>query len=57
MVDWATVCKSKAFGGLRILNTKLMNIALMPNGFGNSTKTQRVYGRSPIALIQYGNDS
>jgi hypothetical protein len=29
MVDWATVCKPKAFGGLGILNTKLMNIALM----------------------------
>ncbi|KAK1645856.1 hypothetical protein QYE76_063661 [Lolium multiflorum] len=29
MVDWATVCKPKAFGGLGILNTKFMNIALM----------------------------
>jgi hypothetical protein len=29
MVDWATVCKPKAFGGLGILNTKLMNISLM----------------------------
>jgi hypothetical protein len=29
MVDWATVCKPKAFGGLGILNTKSMNIALM----------------------------
>jgi hypothetical protein len=29
MVDWASVCKPKAFGGLGILNTRLMNIALM----------------------------
>nr|XP_051212000.1 uncharacterized protein LOC127329534 [Lolium perenne] len=29
MVDWATVCKPRAFGGLGILNTKFMNIALM----------------------------
>jgi hypothetical protein len=29
MVDWATVCKSLEVGGLGILNTKLMNIALM----------------------------
>jgi hypothetical protein len=29
MVDWATVCKPKQFGGLGILNTKTMNIALM----------------------------
>jgi hypothetical protein len=29
MVDWATVCKPKMFGGLGILNTRLMNIALM----------------------------
>ena len=29
MVDWATVCKPREFGGLGILNTKLMNIALM----------------------------
>jgi hypothetical protein len=29
MVDWATVCKSKEFGGLGILNTKRMNMALM----------------------------
>jgi hypothetical protein len=29
MVDWATVCKPRAFGGLGILNTKSMNIALM----------------------------
>jgi hypothetical protein len=29
MVDWPTVCKPKQFGGLGILNTKIMNIALM----------------------------
>ncbi|KAK1693054.1 hypothetical protein QYE76_009751 [Lolium multiflorum] len=29
MVDWATVCKPREFGGLGILNTKFMNIALM----------------------------
>jgi hypothetical protein len=29
MVDWATICKPKEQGGLGILNTKLMNIALM----------------------------
>jgi hypothetical protein len=29
MVDWATICKPKEVGGLGILNTKLMNIALM----------------------------
>jgi hypothetical protein len=29
MVDWDTVCRPKAFGGLGILNTKRMNIALM----------------------------
>jgi hypothetical protein len=29
MVDWATMCKPKESGGLRILNTKVMNIALM----------------------------
>jgi hypothetical protein len=29
MVDWATVCKPKEFGGMGILNTKVMNIALM----------------------------
>jgi hypothetical protein len=29
MVDWAAVCKPKEFGGLGILNTKSMNIALM----------------------------
>jgi hypothetical protein len=29
MVDWATVCKPKEFGGLGVLNTKVMNIALM----------------------------
>jgi hypothetical protein len=29
MVDWATMCKPKEFGGLGILNTKVMNIALM----------------------------
>jgi hypothetical protein len=29
MVDWDTVCKPKAYGGLGILNTKRMNIALM----------------------------
>jgi hypothetical protein len=29
MVDWATVCKPREVGGLGILNTKLMNIALM----------------------------
>jgi hypothetical protein len=29
MVDWATVCKPREFGGLGILNTKNMNIALM----------------------------
>jgi hypothetical protein len=29
MVDWATVCKPKAFDGLGFLNTKLMNISLM----------------------------
>ncbi|KAK1685344.1 hypothetical protein QYE76_046192 [Lolium multiflorum] len=29
MVDWATVCKPRAFGGLGILNNKFMNIALM----------------------------
>jgi hypothetical protein len=31
MVDWATVCRSKDFGGLGILNTRLMKIALMLN--------------------------
>jgi hypothetical protein len=29
MVDWPTVCKPKVFGGLGILNTRLMNEALM----------------------------
>jgi hypothetical protein len=29
MVDWATVCKPREFGGLGILNTKVMNIALL----------------------------
>jgi hypothetical protein len=29
MVDWATVCRPKEVGGLGILNTKTMNIALM----------------------------
>jgi hypothetical protein len=29
MVDWATVCKPKEFGGLGIINTRNMNIALM----------------------------
>jgi hypothetical protein len=29
MVDWATVCNPKAFGGLGILNTKAMNISFM----------------------------
>jgi hypothetical protein len=29
MVDWATVCKPKAYGGLGILNTKSMNIAFI----------------------------
>jgi hypothetical protein len=29
MVDWATVCKPRECGGLGILNTKVMNIALM----------------------------
>jgi hypothetical protein len=29
MVDWATVCKQREFGGLGIINTKIMNIALM----------------------------
>jgi hypothetical protein len=29
MVDWDTVCRPKAFGGLEILNTKHMNIALI----------------------------
>jgi hypothetical protein len=29
MVDWATVCKPRECGGLGILNTKHMNIALM----------------------------
>jgi hypothetical protein len=29
MVDWATICKPKDFGGLGILNTRLMNIALL----------------------------
>jgi hypothetical protein len=29
MVDWPTVCKPKVFGGLGILNTRLMNISLM----------------------------
>jgi hypothetical protein len=29
MVDWATVCRPKEYGGLGILHTKNMNIALM----------------------------
>jgi hypothetical protein len=29
MVDWATVCKPREFGGLGILNTKFVIIALM----------------------------
>jgi hypothetical protein len=29
MVDWATVCKPREFGGLGVLNTKVMNIALL----------------------------
>jgi hypothetical protein len=29
MVDWATVCRPKEAGGLGLLNTKMMNIALM----------------------------
>ncbi|XP_051221392.1 uncharacterized protein [Lolium perenne] len=29
MVDWATVCKPKVLGGLGVMNTKSMNIALM----------------------------
>jgi hypothetical protein len=29
MVDWATVCKPWEFGGLGVINTRLMNISLM----------------------------
>jgi hypothetical protein len=29
MVDWATVCKPREFGGLGVINTRLMNISLM----------------------------
>jgi hypothetical protein len=29
MVDWDTVCKPREFGGLGVLNTKVMNIALL----------------------------
>jgi hypothetical protein len=29
MVDWATACKPHEFGGLGVLNTKVMNIALL----------------------------
>jgi hypothetical protein len=38
MVDWATVCKPKVFGGLGILNTKFMNLS----GCGKSTKMHKV---------------
>jgi hypothetical protein len=29
MVNWATMCKPKVFGGLGIINTKVMNVALL----------------------------
>jgi hypothetical protein len=54
MVDWATVCKPKEFGVLGILNTRNVNIALMPNGSGSCTKGQRVYGWTSLRPNTWG---
>jgi hypothetical protein len=41
MVNWATMCKPKVFGGLGIINTKW---PFSPNGFGNLNKMSRDFG-------------
>jgi hypothetical protein len=46
MVDWAMVCEHREFGGLGILNTKFMNIALMLKWIWKINQTLGVYGHT-----------